>query len=362
MLERSIRSLLHTPEMPAGVRYAYDHLLLLDDESKVWSDDLGVFGAPAEVIGPVSLAQLRRALQAHADVWGEGEAPLWVSSDSPARFHDEKSEPLPYRLVLADGELLLAVDLDEEVEALGERVLKEALRPVICRWSAEVLDVTATDNGDDHTCRLYLRFPTLRRTGRDAFRLAEELLETVRLVLDGPPDRSWVVRVVTAGLWNLLLDLDESSWLEAKRAHYGTDARGQLNFASDVTALCNSGGGVLIIGAKTKRHPGGDRIAAVNRCPLPPGMVRRYEQLLRRLVFPAPRDVRLLPVRDPADRAHGLLLIDVPSQADKLLPFMVAGAIVGNTVHGAMIGIPTRVGAETDWMHIAELHARLQRH
>jgi hypothetical protein len=346
--------------MPVGVRYGYDHLLLLDDGNKVWSDDLGVFGAPAEIIGPVSLTQLRRALETHAEVWGGGEAPLWVSNDDPARFNDEESEPLPYRLVFADDELLLAIDLTQEAEFLGRQVLTERLRPVTNRWGAEVLDVIATD--DDHDARrLYVRFPTLRRTGRDAFRLADELLETIRLSLEGPPDHSWVVRIVTAGLWDLLLDLDESSWLEAKREHYRSDARGQLNFASDVAGLCNSGGGVLIVGARTKRHPDGDRIVAVNRCPLPSGVVRRYEHLLRRLVFPAPRDLRVLAIQEHADRTQGLLIVDVPPQRGELMPFMVAGAVVGDTVHGAMVGIPTRTGSDTDWMHVAELHARLQR-
>jgi hypothetical protein len=51
----------------------------------------------------------------------------------------------------------------------------------------------------------------------------------------------------------------------------------------------------------------------------------------------------------------------VPPQRGELMPFMVAGAVVGDTVHGAMVGIPTRTGSDTDWMHVAELHARLQR-
>lgn len=155
--------------MPLGVRYGYDHLLLLDDRNKVWSDDLGIFGAPAEIISPVSLTQLGHALKAHADVWGDAEAPLWVSSDSPTQFDDEESEPLPYRLVFADGELLLAIDLEEEAESLGLETLREGLRPITSRWRAEVLDVIAAEDGDENICRLYLRFPTLRRSGHDAF-------------------------------------------------------------------------------------------------------------------------------------------------------------------------------------------------
>jgi hypothetical protein len=91
------------------VRYEYDHGLALDDGNEFWCDDLGRFGAPVSLIEPVSLTSLRNALARHADVWGPGDAELWVSLDGPERFHDETSEALPYRLVVRDAQLALAI-------------------------------------------------------------------------------------------------------------------------------------------------------------------------------------------------------------------------------------------------------------
>jgi hypothetical protein len=186
------------------------------------------------------------------------------------------------------------------------------------------------------------------------------MLATLELHFNETPSRDWVARVLQQGVWDLLCDLEETGWLEAKREHYRKDPRDELNFASDVAALCNAEGGVLIIGAKTKRQPDGDRITAINQCPLHPETVRRYTQLLGRLVFPAPIGVQIVALHDPARKASGLLVVNVPPQPRESRPFLVGGALIGDSVHRAMVGIPIRRGADTDWMHIAGLHARLR--
>jgi hypothetical protein len=88
--------------------------------------------------------------------------------------------------------------------------------------------------------------------------------------------------------------------------------------------------------------------------------VWRYEQLLRRLVAPVPVGLRIAPLRDPDHRGQGLLLIEVPAQSPDVRPFAVGGAHVGASVHGAMIGVPVRRGADTDWMKIEALQALLR--
>jgi hypothetical protein len=53
-------------------------------------------------------------------------------------------------------------------------------------------------------------------------------------------------------------------------------------------------------------------------------------------------------------------MVDVPEQSPEVRPFVVGGALVGASVHGAMIGVPVRRGSDTDWMKIETLQARLR--
>jgi hypothetical protein len=74
-----------------------------------------------------------------------------------------------------------------------------------------------------------------------------------------------------AGNFEGLVGVVESAWFETKRSPsvFNGD-RPKLELAKDVSALANSGGGILVIGFATERLPDmpGDRVAKVNPFPL----------------------------------------------------------------------------------------------
>jgi hypothetical protein len=180
------------------------------------------------------------------------------------------------------------------------------------------------------------------------------------VIARGGLDRVTARHILDSGLWQLFLGIEEAPWLEAKRQHYRQTSEDDIAFATDVAAMCNSDGGLLILGMKTKHHPDGDRIVSVNQCPVYPGIARRYERLLRRLIFPAPDGVRVEALRRDKKQHEGLVVVDVPDQPARLRPFLVYGALIGRSVHGALIGVPTRHGADTEWLSAPALHARLR--
>jgi len=333
-------------------------MLMLGNGAELWCDDLGIFGAAAATVEDVSLPRLRRALAAHARIWGEDSAKLWLSTDSPRRFNDEKSQPLPYALVLRNGELVLALAIEISDDEIAPSDLISVIEPLTDRWNADVLDISPDQEGSG-AVTMFLRFPTTRRAVRDAIQLGEELVQALQL-LGASVGPDWVRRALDTGLWDLLLGLDETSWLEAKRQHYREEPRDELNFASDVAAFCNAAGGLLIVGAKTKTHPDGDRIVAINQCPLPAGVARRYRRLLQKLVFPIPRGISISAMPNNALVDTGLLVIEIPEQPAELRPFFVTGSLVAASTHGAVIGIPVRHDADVSWMSPAALHARLR--
>lgn len=341
------------------VRYVYDHGLRFVDGTEVWCDELGEFGAPASLVAPVSLTSIRHALIRHADVWGAGDAELWVSPDDSFEFDDETSDTLGYRLVARDGDLMLGVDVDSRLRLSADELVG-AVAPVVGRHGSSIVGVWEVDWRGTTCRRIMVRMPVVRRVAETAFRLGDAVLLSLDLRLRPAVDAPSVMRVLESGQWELLCDLEEKSWLDAKSRHYRTDERGKLDLASDVASFCNSDGGIIVIGAKTKHTPDGDRVVAVNQCPLPAGIVRRYEQTLRQRIVPAPVGVRVIPFHNAVDRSRGMLVIEIPRQPIELGPWLVGGALVGASIHGTMVGLPVRRGADTDWAHISALQERLR--
>jgi hypothetical protein len=346
--------------MALSVRYCYDDHLELSDGSVIWADDFGHFGAPLEVVGAASLPRLRRALRAHAGVWGLRELTFWLSDEQAAWFTDETSPALPYGLALVGGELHLHAIVFDTAPLPSADGLADGVRPLLDRRGARLLACEAEDVERGYAMRLSVAWDLARRTVEDAARLGDELVNLVGVIARGGLDRSSAGHLADAGLWDLFVGIEETDWLEVKSQHYEKTERGRLNFATDVAAFCNAGGGMLIIGMKTKRHPDGDRIASINGCPLGAGTARRYGQLIRRLIHPEPVGVTARALRRDLREAHGILVVDIPDQPAHVRPFLVSGGVVGRSVHGALIGVPTRRGADTDWLSTHTLHASLR--
>jgi hypothetical protein len=127
----------------------------------------------------------------------------------------------------------------------------------------------------------------------------------------------------------------------------------------DVASFANSGGGLLVIGAKTERNSSGqDIIVGANGCRPGSLNVGSYFDSLQHYIVPPPQGISV----ELVNGASGdLLLISVPPQSDTSIPFIVRGGVIDHGKYlGSSVTIPWRRGDRT-WTTPAEtIHAMLK--
>ncbi len=165
--------------------------------------------------------------------------------------------------------------------------------------------------------------------------------------------------------YNELIGLDEDTWLEAKgRNPYDfTTPAGRFELAKDVSAFANAEGGILIVGLATIRLPAAktEQITGHDLCTQQEFSVEQYQGLIKELVYPAIRDLRIhwLPVNPEA--THGLGIIEVPAQSPNHKYFLTAKIIESGTqIKQIVFGVARRIESSNDPLSISELHKNMQ--
>lgn len=173
-------------------------------------------------------------------------------------------------------------------------------------------------------------------------------------------ERGLVKTALRAGRPDLLVGQYESQELECKSQTYDlADPAEKIELAQDVARFANSeGGGLLVVGLKTKRDGRGDRIVAVRPLSSDP-KASRYHKALDQTLFPPVEGLSVEAVSGTPGGPPSLLVIDVPAQPEELKPFLVSGAIVQGRVEGAFISIVRRRGEHSVPVSPAAIHAAL---
>ena len=149
-------------------------------------------------------------------------------------------------------------------------------------------------------------------------------------------------------LWDLLRDglvegligVRESNWFEAKSAPYDlSNVIGRLEWAKDVSAMANSGGGMLVLGYGTRQIDHVDTVHTVRPYPRSLLEVDRYRRVLRAVLYPPPSGLEY--VYKPVTAERGVLGVRVPPQPDASWPILVVGMPdrVHERVEGNYIGL-----------------------
>lgn len=113
-------------------------------------------------------------------------------------------------------------------------------------------------------------------------------------------------------------------------------------FAKDVAAMANSGGGLLVYGIK--EHSGTSEAAAVKSVDGSDQTQRRLRQALNARIRPLVTGIDMIPLTSP-DGQSTVLVLAVPRSPD--VPHFVGDR--------NSIGAPFRMGAQTDWMSEAQI-------
>lgn len=166
---------------------------------------------------------------------------------------------------------------------------------------------------------------------------------------------SEILEALRASDDDALVGLEESTEFDAKSQPYRIDEpKGRWELAKDVSAMANARGGLLLVGAKTRRLEGSfvEQVASID--PIPTNLLKEegIRNALKHLLFPnIGSHVELHRFDREAGRA--LLVIEVNPVPDDDRPVMVttpATVDVDGVTHQVEAwAIATRVGSGTEW-------------
>lgn len=178
--------------------------------------------------------------------------------------------------------------------------------------------------------RLRLRIPWRGRTLDYLFAVSEDVLRLCDAVGAAEITRDSVADLVRGGCAGLLVGQPEGHWLDAKSEEYDlTSTRGKISLAQAVArfAIYNAEeGGLIVVGAKAKKIPGGEVIREVRGIvPRHSDTRARYLRVLDHHLYPPAFGIRIDLI--PAEGERALIAIDIPPQPEEQKPFLVHGAI-----------------------------------
>lgn len=153
----------------------------------------------------------------------------------------------------------------------------------------------------------------------------------------------------------------ETTELEFKSAPYlPWDDDRRLEFAKDVSAIANGGGGVLIFGFKTTPDTLNARDVVTEQTPVPTDKVdlNAYRQALAAWTYPPVTGVemRWWGVVD----GKGYLTLDVPATPDSQQPTLVTKATADGLKKAILVGHFVRSGDQVNRTTAPELHAAIR--
>jgi hypothetical protein len=169
-------------------------------------------------------------------------------------------------------------------------------------------------------------------------------------------DPEAVVNVIEAGYPSGLIGAKEGEWLEAKSQPWDLDTDfGEIELAQDVARLANATGGVIVVGATTRKVDGEETVTQVGGIRPDLFSSHRAKMTIDARVYPP---VDGLTVRRVAikNSSHAIGYVRVPAQDSAVQPFLVHGSIVGRKVEGAFISIVKRRGDQSLSVRAEELH------
>lgn len=268
----------------------------------------------------------------------------------------------------ARGELVIQVSAlrhewngedDTERRARETGAVARLLEPVLQRHGASLHGIDFEYEGDAFEYALLsIGLPTKGHLGRDARALAEEVLALLRATEGGATSISLSAArdLAASGHTATLIGQREDVWLDAKRAPWVVDdTGGKLEFAKDVAAFANSGGGLIVVGAATKGDEEGDRLVSLHPVDLSLFSPVRLRAIARARIHP--NIVGLEVGFTKLDERRGYGYVYVPPQEEHLRPFLVNGVVTSGKVRETFVGIPVRSDDATKWIDSATLHS-----
>lgn len=318
--------------------------------------------APLGLVSGVALRDLVRALRSE-----HAREQLLVSSQSE-RWFDPDSADVAFALRPGQPrrfELKFIFDDPKDIAGDGDaaegRRLASLLAPLVRAQRGWVVSVKLHPDAYEPPWPfiVVLSLPLSGWTIQRVASLVDSALGLLLAFSVGEFSRSVALQVLRANHSDALLGQHESVYLDVKQSHYDLDsAHGEIALAQAVARFANAEhGGLLIVGMRGKKVPGGEVISRITPVAVTRRDVQRYRLAVERRLFPLVDGLEVFPVDAPG--GGNLLVVHIPPQAEELKPFLVHGAIVGGKIEGAFISIVRRRDEHSVPITAPAIHAML---
>jgi hypothetical protein len=340
--------------MLAKVRYTQgDEFLEVVGVGRIVSTDAGLV-ANRSVLERAGMTSLREALVRYEFSWGSLHGNVHVTGEREDEIDDE-SQVDEISLVFDDGRLLAQAFIAVETQP-DEQVILSLAAPLLARNRASIVEIVSHEEKWGWAVWLTLEVPIRRKSVGDALRLADLIYGAIVGAYPAEFDFASAAAVIRARHPELLVGVFESEWLDAKRSPYRLDEKGdQYELAKDVASFANQRGGLILIGAKTKRRREGDEIHAINGCRLPEADPVALRSVIQRRIYPRVERVSIdrIPLSSPD---AGVVMIEIPPQQESQKPFLVSGTKSGSRLSELGFTHAVREGESTVAPRIEVVH------
>lgn len=249
----------------------------------------------------------------------------------------------------------------EEESLAAARKLVEALAVQTKSTLIDIVEDGSVWHPSYFGARIRLLTPIRGTTLGELFRRGQDVSRLCDAFTNDLFDRNSAADLIRGGAGHLLIGQSENNWLDAKSQEYDlATTKGKIGMAQAVARFANAeAGGLVVIGAHTRKVPGGEVIRAVpGVAPRYKDTVARYLRVLDHHLYPPAAGLRI----DVLPNSEGLvtILIDIPPQGEELKPFLVHGAImVDGDTEGSFISIVQRRGEGSIPITAPMVHASL---
>ena len=321
----------------------------------------------------VTTVDLRNALASWRDYHKNPHSPMPASyahvSELPEGHFDADGPVSPISFDLVDNRLMVTMTcLVNWPESNSEADVVDRLARLVApllRQTRSTLDHIEVNDSWSSVFNLGIELrvasPWRGRTAADLFKQAEDILTLCDAFTTASITRETVADLVRGGGANLLIDQPEGHWLDVKSEEYDlANTRGKINLAQAIARFANAeDGGLVVIGAKAKKVPGGEVIRQVRGiAPRHSDTAARYRRVLDQHLYPPPYGVRIDLV--PTSDNRSLIVIEIPPQPEELKPFLVHGAITADgDTEGSFISIVQRRGEGSIPITAPMIHATI---
>ncbi|MFC5658485.1 ATP-binding protein [Streptomyces nogalater] len=331
-------------------------LILANGESRrgVDFDDFLVHSDDLKGMRPTDL---KGALQRVAD---GGEVVVNVTYDDSVDEEYSVAEPISFRFLA--GQLKVSVghasdDYDDDETAAT--AFSSLLSPYLKRCRASVAKVEM----DSHyvhplVWNIEISCSPRGRDMADFFQIGKGALALLQAFESGELTRETTLDLLRSGNAQVLIGQEEGPWLDVKSAHYDLQSpSGKISIAQAVARFANAEhGGIVVVGMRGKKVPGGEIISSVCPVPVDGRTLRRYQTAIEQHLYPPPD---YLDIEAVSTDGGNLVLLHIPPQPEEHKPFLVHGAIVDGKVEGAFISVVRRRGESSIPITAPAVHATL---